>query len=611
MENIPTKVDNVDYLEDHEFNSLCLELKNIITDSGQTLSIADSRQLSKALVPQLVQDYRPVGRVGFKTALLNGAFPSINQIANDIAYYKYLSTDILNDEVGTYDLTASANPPVADDSPLGLGSDYAARFNGVDNYYTNPTLLDTVPAAIAIDFWFRADNGNMATQMFVCKFNDETAGSIDAFEIELAQGWINFVTWQNCALGAYRSLASFTKMPYGDTGWHHCAVCWDTTNGKRVWLNGRLEAYDDNALAKTLMANGTARDFIIGATNYLGVIENFFKGSITQVRVKNVVLTDANVLAMYQAIAGTLVDQQEAGHILAVDEDGTDLAHFKFEGAAGAGLEDDEKGAFNLTNAGTVRLVNGHQEETDIFGDLKGAYFTDGAADYFTQATLLDGVANNIYIDFWTWLYDGLPAGNYTLFRRYNDANNWIGAHVEVTGDVVFDAVLNSVSNTLRSIPLNPNGLTKQPIHIACCLDAVFGIRLYVNGIMVDSRWTSTIIAGLIITTGTFYIGADNAGAQRHRGSIQQLRVKTQFNPLDVDRIVKRAVSSLYTRPTAFSDNNYSLKCFEKKLQDQLYVVGGSPKQIEFNEEKKDGTTIYRRGFDLSSSSYVRIEGVK
>jgi len=247
--------------------------------------------------PQEIQDFTTINAVGTASQQAAGhIFDSNEGGLTDLAYYKFGVGVMTTDQVGTYTLTdpGGANSPT---NVNGItGSDFAASFDGGD-YYTQATLLDTVPAAIAIDFWFLADDGQPpADNTLFDKTNDETGGSCDGITFRLnTTGLMRFISWQNVAVGSSSDLYASTILPNGATGWYYICLNWDTTNGKRFWVNSMLEARDPTAT--TLMANGTTRDFCIGVNGRGGVpvAGSYFSGDIALFRVRNAVLTQKDV----------------------------------------------------------------------------------------------------------------------------------------------------------------------------------------------------------------------------------------------------------------------------------------------------------------------------
>jgi hypothetical protein len=233
-----------------------------------------------------------VGSVGSASQLQAGHIWGTDEggTGTDLAYYKFLTGALTTDNETTYDLS-NVNTVAEADGIMGAKS--AVEFNGSNNYFTQATLLDTTPTAIAIDFWFKADDGQPASSQALCaKVNDETGGSIDTLFLYLSTSGSVYVSTN--AAGANKDIQSSTLFANGAMStWNYVVFNWDATNGIRLWINGVLEA--SNSTATTLMSSGTTRDFIIGAYNYGGSVATYYDGKMSLFRVRDQVLTQKDV----------------------------------------------------------------------------------------------------------------------------------------------------------------------------------------------------------------------------------------------------------------------------------------------------------------------------
>lgn len=269
---------------------------------------------------------RTVGSVGSSGQVQAGHTFSNDEggAGTDLAYYKFLSTAMTTDEQGTYTLTdpGGANSP---SNANGIfGSDLAASFGGND-YYTQATLLDSPSSlsnGIAIDFWFKADDGKPSAQEVLwCKVNNESSLARIGFTI-LTNGSMALFT---AVSGTTNTLTLGTTLPDGTTDFYHITVNWDTTNGQRVWVNGVLDSIDTSKT--TLLGDGTTRDFIIGAFNQGGSIANQFNGDIALFRIRDMVLTQKDVDLTYSVkvdITGGSFANTDFEHWGILNEGGTD-----------------------------------------------------------------------------------------------------------------------------------------------------------------------------------------------------------------------------------------------------------------------------------------------
>jgi hypothetical protein len=176
------------------------------------------------------------------------------------------------------------------------GTTGAATFNGSSQYYTQATLLDTLPSiGLAVSFWFKATDGQpSANAAFFKKISADSP--IQHVQLILTTGGL-IQMYLNTGASGDCIITSQTKLPDGATGWYHVVCNWDGSNGMRLWINGILEAHDNRYTA--MISNGTARDFIIGATNTSGSVGTYFAGSIAQFKIMNKALTQFDVDALY------------------------------------------------------------------------------------------------------------------------------------------------------------------------------------------------------------------------------------------------------------------------------------------------------------------------
>jgi len=238
-----------------------------------------------------IQDYTVIGDIGDVAQQMAGHIWATDEggAGTDLALYPFLNGDLTDDSEGTYDLTN--NNTVTDANGI-MGSDNAADFDGTDQYFNQGTLLDVTPAAIAIDFWMLPDDGMPAGTSYI--FAKDNVTGEDRFKCFLQNdGTIGLVAEESN--NGPITLKSATVLTNGaQTEWIHVLCAWDTTYGLRLFINGVLEACDSSMT--TLMGNGTDSDFLIGAT---AGPASYFAGLLSQVRIRNQVLTQKDVDLAY------------------------------------------------------------------------------------------------------------------------------------------------------------------------------------------------------------------------------------------------------------------------------------------------------------------------
>lgn len=230
---------------------------------------------------------KTVGTVGQQAA---GHIWNLNEPGSTGAEALWLMENtgaLLTDSSGNGYTLTNNNVVVAADGILGAG--YGAQFNGVNQSLSHATFLDTVLSSIAMELWFRADDGQPGSaERIIDKAN---VGGQDFLELNLeTDGALRILTEEGN--NGNRELLSSIRLPNGLSEWVHLVFGWDTTFGRRLWINGVLEAVDGAAGGKVLMGNGTASDFTIGSAAGGAAA---FAGRVGMFRVREKVLTQEDV----------------------------------------------------------------------------------------------------------------------------------------------------------------------------------------------------------------------------------------------------------------------------------------------------------------------------
>jgi hypothetical protein len=302
-------------------------IENSVSSTSRIFQFPIIRE-DTATIYQL-QDYTTIGSVGsvgqqdkgHEEELVEPGMASGDQEA----FYQFGAGGgaITDDEKAAYNLTNVGS--IAAAGGLFGGASGAVEFNGTDQYFSQATLLDTVPTAIGIMCWFNSDSGTTQQAIFQ-KINDETVGSNDYFSVFITATGRLQLSWAQNDAGNIRNFQSEPLFGGSSTGWHHLAVTWDTTNGPRLHYDTRLVI--DQGSYTTLMANSSAsaRDFLIGASFISGTPANFFNGKMAYFRVVNKVLTQKNIDLAYSVKYdwASSITLQDAMIIPYVKEDGSD-----------------------------------------------------------------------------------------------------------------------------------------------------------------------------------------------------------------------------------------------------------------------------------------------
>lgn len=251
-----------------------------------------------------IQDFTTIGSIGGTTQQHAGHIWTYTDLDSKLsnfatlAYYKFASGALTTDDLATYTLT---NNNAATNTTGILNTNFATDVDGTNQYYSQGTLLDvtsTLSNGLFIGLWFKADDGQPAAQEYIFdKTNNAGGGTEEIIRLTISTAGV-------ATLEAYAGGSSvgfpFLYLPNSTTGWHFFCVNWDTTNGIRVWCDGVL--CGSNAAATTIMADGTAADFIIGALN---TPASYFNGKLAQFIVADAVVTQRDIDWMF---ASTLAE---------------------------------------------------------------------------------------------------------------------------------------------------------------------------------------------------------------------------------------------------------------------------------------------------------------
>lgn len=219
-----------------------------IDKGGNTLDIVGSK---------LIQDYTVVGSVGSANQQFAGRDYSIAELVARFgvgavdAYYTFPATDLLNDQsANAYNLTGT-NVTDADNTTGIMNTNYAVDLNGTDEtMYENGTFWDAMPTAMCVNVWFYLTDGQPAAISTIAYKEGSAANHRFQLYVSTA-GQVNFYT-QVGGTSTY-AISSTTFANAVATGWHMATFNWDTTNGKRLWIDGKLEAQD---ISQTILCTG-------------------------------------------------------------------------------------------------------------------------------------------------------------------------------------------------------------------------------------------------------------------------------------------------------------------------------------------------------------------
>jgi len=157
----------------------------------------------------------------------------------------------------------------------------ADHFDGVNDYVSMATLLDSAPAQVAVSLWFRLDNpfssANTVNQTLIGKENIVGQDRL----------WMNLNQPDGTlrVFGEYNNGGNWVinsdQNSWAANTWYHVALTYDGT--WRMYINGVLQA--STTTVGGLMQNGTGTDFLVGTNSS---VSNVFEGIIDQVAVSSI-----------------------------------------------------------------------------------------------------------------------------------------------------------------------------------------------------------------------------------------------------------------------------------------------------------------------------------
>jgi len=263
----------------------------------EILKSADLNSDFQYLDTQVIQDYTAVGAVGTALQQYAGRDYTLAELNTYFgagvvkAYYRWASaaTGLLTDETGSYTLTNPNSATLTSAGIMGtaIGTNLAIASS---QYYRQATLFETMPTAMTVSVWIKLTNGQTANNQMIF-YKAGLTGSYEVYCFISPTGVITFATTNNAPTV---TLTAATIIPSGATSWYNLIFTQDVTNGKRIFVNGKIEAQD--ITQKTLPAGGTAHDMYIGS-DYIPSV--FFGGTIANMIFMDRVITQADVDFLY------------------------------------------------------------------------------------------------------------------------------------------------------------------------------------------------------------------------------------------------------------------------------------------------------------------------
>lgn len=319
--------------------------------------------------------------------------------------------------------------------------------------------------------------------------------------------------------------------------WYHLVIV-RSQNTSRYYINGKLVS--SGLITSTLTSNTGNSYMIIGAGRTTS--NQYFQGSIDEVRVYNRAVNECEVVALYTGSKS-------------IDLVNDLSAHYDFYNNA-----NDASG-----NGHHLTVYGSPQPTTDRFGYSNSAYYFDGIDDYMNSFHSFDFVERSISL----WVQ---PTGSASMSTSQQTA--------VVQDDYTLNYGTLQISIASGQFQLTSAGMATQhnisPIpvenwtHLVATRDAQT-VKYYVNGNLVADHYAPTNGGSVLNPNSNLVIGSGRTmNSQFFNGKIDDIRIYSRsLNLCEVD--------SLYRMPYLHlgdsESDNVKLVCFPNPSNGSLSVV--------------------------------------
>lgn len=185
----------------------------------------------------------------------------------------------------------------------------AFEFDGIDDYVevTDDDALDFGVGDFSVDMWVKTDDAS-GVKTLLDKRYEFTTGDVQGYSAHIIDGVLGFQladgngTWF-CSTAPTSSCTNFSSATFiADGEWHFIAVTVDrdSTTGLKFYVDGALVASAD----ATLRANSLDNSHPLRIGSRSSSQAALLRGSIDELELFNRVLTEEEVLALYNAGSG-------------------------------------------------------------------------------------------------------------------------------------------------------------------------------------------------------------------------------------------------------------------------------------------------------------------
>ena len=453
----------------------------------------------------------------------------------------------------------------------------AAVLNGSNNYINLGNGVSTLGGlfgaknSFTVSLWFKTGTTTMSDL-----FSDFATNSFNCIIEMASNGTIDIISRYSGTTYVISSTNS-----YNDNSWHNVVVTFDSgTNNLNFYVDNIFIASQNTPNAW----NGTTNQRVtIGANYYTNasVYQNYFNGSIDQVRIFNEALTPLEVEALYieeSCLCGGTVDT------LDILDDSSCIALYPLDGNA-----NDLSGNYS----GTPTAVSYGVGEFDLAGVFNGSSSYISASIPFLNARVTSAVS--------LWIKYTDTGAYKSVFNDYSNTANFnhnIIVNQPSTGNLRF---FSAYGGSGGYVTFETNGLTLNDgnwHHIVGTVDVSTRVyKGYVDGVEVGSMTVSS--NAWTGTTQNLQIGRQEAGAY-FNGSIDQVRI---FNKALNSTEVTTLYNETACTKAACTGTTNTLDILGDGSCVATYPLDGSPVDLSGNYNGVQTDVTYPQGyFDLAGS---------
>ena len=463
--------------------------------------------------------------------------------------------DLFSDLVGWWKMDGNLNDSKFNDNGTATGTTFtgdrygngnkAYLFDGVNDYITftgaaksSSPIFKLSESNFSISCWFKTitNQGSPLEQTIVSKAYD---GSDKDFMIWLNSGKLEFHT----EIGSNNHKYS-TDDSVPLNRWNHVVASISVSSLQmtvRLYLNGKLLSgtYNDNPSDRYLTTHDNFSkhkvNLYIGSTYYIGGSASyFFKGSISDVRIYNKVLSHPEVYNLYKPGGTLTLDKIIKYKDKPLEYYIPDLpvGHWKFDGDAN---DSSGNGINGILGDGSTTLT--YPTLTQGYdGTINGAYSFDGSNDYIRipYNSVLDMSSNNT-LTISVWILGTDWSSDYqTIFAAFNSVSSDITSYrLMVEDNTGKPYIVLSTGTIISPDPLSENTW----YHIVVTCDGSTQ-KLYVNNVLKVSS-SQPAFNSLSTETNAIIIGASLGGSgDNFKGSIDDVRIYNyDLTPEQVEKL--------------------------------------------------------------------------